>query len=50
VYAVKIGKRVYVLHAFQKKSPKGRKTATLDVKMISRRYKEAVEREKEHES
>lgn len=47
VYAVKIGKRIYVLHAFQKKAPKGRKTATQDVEMIARRYKEAVAREKE---
>ena len=47
VYAVKIGQRVYVLHAFQKKSPKGRKTAKLDVDMIARRYKEAVQMEKE---
>ena len=41
------GKRVYVLHAFQKKAPKGRKTSKLDVEMIVRRYKEAVEIEKE---
>lgn len=47
VYAVKIGKRVYVLHAFQKKAPKGRKTAKPDVEMIARRYKEAVKMEKE---
>jgi phage-related protein len=47
VYAVKIGKRIYVLHAFQKKAPKGRKTAKLDVDMIARRYKEAVKMEKE---
>jgi phage-related protein len=47
VYAVKIGKRIYVLHAFQKKAPKGRKTAKLDVDMIARRYKEAVQMEKE---
>jgi len=47
VYAVKIGKRIYVLHAFQKKAPKGRKTAKLDVEMIARRYKEAVQMEKE---
>ena len=49
VYAVKIGRRVYVLHAFQKKSPKGRQTAKLDVEMITRRYKEAIEMEKEQE-
>jgi phage-related protein len=47
VYAVKIGKRIYVLNAFQKKAPKGRKTAKLDVDMIARRYKEAVKMEKE---
>ena len=50
VYAVKIGKRVYVLHAFQKKSPTGRRTATLDIEMIARRYKEAVVKEKEEQS
>jgi len=50
VYAVKIGQRVYVLHAFQKKSSKGRKTAKLDVDMIARRYKEAVQMEKEKNS
>lgn len=49
VYAVQIGRRVYVLHAFQKKAPKGRKTAKLDVDMIARRYKEAVKIEKEQE-
>ncbi len=49
VYAVKIGQRAYVLHAFQKKSPKGQKTAKLDVDMIARRYKEAVNMEKERE-
>ncbi len=49
VYAVQIGKRVYVLHALQKKAPQGRKTAKLDMEMIERRYKEAVaiEREKD---
>lgn len=47
VYAVQIGERVYVLHAFQKKAPKGRKTANLDVEMIVRRYKEAVGLERE---
>ncbi len=49
VYAVKIAKSVYVLHAFQKKAPKGRKTANPDVDMITRRYKEAVKMEKEQE-
>jgi len=49
VYAVQIGRRVYILHAFQKKAPTGRKTAKLDIAMIERRYKEAVQMEKEHE-
>jgi len=31
-----------VLHAFQKKSPKGRKTARSDVELISRRLKAAL--------
>ncbi|PIP73480.1 MAG: hypothetical protein COW89_02490 [Nitrospinae bacterium CG22_combo_CG10-13_8_21_14_all_47_10] len=50
VYAVQIGQQVYVLHAFQKKAPKGRKTAKLDLEMIERRYKEAVAIEKEKNS
>ena len=47
IYAVQIGKRVYVLHAFQKKSPKGIKTAKPDIVLIERRYKRAQELEKE---
>ena len=46
VYAVQIGTRIYVLHAFQKKSPKGIATAKKDIDLIIRRYKEAVEMEK----
>ncbi len=49
VYAVQIGSRVYVLHAFQKKSPKGIKTAGRDKDLIKHRYKQAVEMEKQHE-
>jgi phage-related protein len=48
VYAVQIGYSIYVLHAFQKKSPKGIKTAQKDVDLITRRYKEAVEQSKEN--
>ncbi len=47
VYAVQIGKRVYILHAFQKKAIKGRKTPRQEVDLIKRRYKQAVEMEKE---
>ena len=32
---------VYVLHAFQKKSPKGIKTANVDVDLIERRLRVA---------
>ena len=47
LYAVQIGKSIYVLHAFQKKSPKGIKTAKKDTDLIKRRYKLAVSKEKE---
>ncbi len=47
VYAIQLGKHVYVLHAFQKKSPSGRKTAKKDREMIERRYKEARQLAKE---
>jgi len=50
VYAVQIGKRLYVLHAFQKKSKKGIATPPRDVELITRRYKEAVAMEKEWQS
>jgi len=50
VYAVQIGTRIYVLHAFQKKSKQGIATPKKDVDLIARRYKEAVEMEKECQS
>jgi phage-related protein len=43
VYAVKFEHAIYVLHAFQKKSPKGRKAAQSDVELISRRLRVASE-------
>jgi phage-related protein len=43
VYTVKFEQAVYVLHAFQKKSPKGTKTAQTDVELVSRRLKWARE-------
>ena len=43
VYTVKFEHAIYVLHAFQKKSPRGRKTAQSDVELISRRLKMASE-------
>jgi phage-related protein len=47
VYAVQIGERVYVLYAFQKKSPKGIKAAQKDINLIKSRYKQAIELEQE---
>jgi phage-related protein len=43
VLAVQIGKRIYVLHAFQKKSKKGIETPKRDVDLIRKRYAEAQE-------
>ncbi|MDD1414218.1 type II toxin-antitoxin system RelE/ParE family toxin [Dolichospermum sp. ST_con] len=45
VYAVKIGEKVYVLHAFQKKSKKGIQTPQSDIELIKQRYKDALARE-----
>jgi phage-related protein len=43
VYTVKFANAAYVLHAFQKKSPTGIKTAQTDVEIVSRRLKTASE-------
>ena len=43
VLAVQLGKKIYVLHAFQKKSRKGFETPKQDVDLIKQRYKEAQE-------
>jgi phage-related protein len=49
VLAVQIGKRIYVLHAFQKKSKKGIETPKRDVDLIRKRYTEAQELAHEYE-
>jgi phage-related protein len=41
VYTVRFKEVIYVLHAFQKKSPRGIKTAQVDVDLIERRLKVA---------
>ena len=43
VVAVQLGERIYVLHAFQKKSKKGIATPKQDVDLIKQRYAEAKE-------
>jgi len=42
VYTVRFAKAVYVLHAFQKKSPSGIRTARGDIETIARRLKAAA--------
>jgi len=49
VQAIQLGERIYVLHAFQKKSKSGIKTPAKKVALIKQRYKEAKELEN-HES
>jgi phage-related protein len=41
IYTVKFGDAVYVLHAFQKKSPSGIRTPRKDVDLVARRLKQA---------
>lgn len=41
VYTVRFKEVVYVLHAFQKKSPKGIRTAQVDIGLVERRLKVA---------
>jgi phage-related protein len=43
VYTVRLGKRVFVLHAFQEKSKRGIATPQPDIDLIKRRLKLAVE-------
>jgi phage-related protein len=41
VYTVRLAGSVYVLHAFQKKSTKGRATPKAEIELIKRRLREA---------
>lgn len=43
VVAVQLGKKLYVLHAFQKESKRGIETPKRDIELIKRRYREAKE-------
>jgi phage-related protein len=49
VLAVQIGDRIYILHAFQKKSKRGIETPKRDVDLIKKRYAEAEELAHERE-
>ena len=48
MYTVRFEKAVYVLHAFQKKSPSGIRTAKRDVDLIAERLKTAAKDHEEH--
>lgn len=39
IYAVQIGREIWVIHAFQKKSPKGIATAKKDIDLIQSRLR-----------
>lgn len=41
VYTVRFPRMIYVLHVFQKKSPKGIETARFDVELVARRLRAA---------
>ena len=41
IYTVRFREVVYVLHAFQKKSPKGVRTARSDIELVERRLRAA---------
>jgi phage-related protein len=43
VLAVQLGKKIYVLHVFQKKSKRGIATPKQEIDLIKQRYKEAEE-------
>src|ERR1700730_11888039 len=47
VYTISFNQAVYVLHCFQKKSPRGKKTAKTDVELIRERLKAAREDHKQ---
>ena len=42
VYTVRLANRVYVLHAFQKKSKRGIATPQAEIDLIKRRLKQAI--------
>ena len=49
VYTVKLGKNIYVLHAFQKKSTRGIRTPKREIDLIKQRLKMAREMEAKNE-
>jgi phage-related protein len=50
VYTVRLAGRIYVLHAFQKKSSQGVKTSARDMNLVRQRLREAEEVHQEWEA
>ena len=50
VYTVRLGLKVYVLHAFQKKAKRGIATPKSEIALIKDRMKRAIELHKEQEN
>ena len=48
VYTVRFERAVYVLHAFQKKSPSGIRTAKHDIELVAERLRTAQRDHEEH--
>src|SRR5262249_8689407 len=49
VYTVKVGRNLYILHAFMKKSTRGIRTPKREIDLIRRRLRRAREMESEEE-
>jgi phage-related protein len=47
IYTVRLRHAIYVLHCFQKKSPKGDKVPLVDARLIQQRLREAEARDRE---
>ena len=50
VYTVKTATAIYVLHFFQKKSKRGIATPKQEIELITKRLREALQRDKEEQS
>lgn len=50
VVALQLGKKIYILHAFMKKSKKGITTPKKDIDLIKKRYRDAQEVAKNEKS
>lgn len=49
VYTTKLTRAIYVLHAFQKKSKRGRQTPKHEIDLVTARLKEAEDRDRQAE-